>query len=376
MGATLEPTGPDFAIGIPDLDDGGMLQGQYEHQAVIAVRRGSDYFVMAAACAHWGENLADGVVIGDTIRCPHHHACFSVRTGEAACPPALGPIQTFKVEKRGSGRVVSGRTEQVTAHSISGGPSSVVIVGGGAAGSACALTLRGEGYTGPIVLISSDQDLPCDRPNVSKDYLAGNAPEEWLFLRDVDSWKAVDVEVRLGTTVTSIDRAAKSVTMANGDTVSYGALLLATGADAIRLPLPGADLPHVHVLRTVADGRQILAGIKGAKSAVVIGSSFIGMEAAASLKARGTRCARGLARRRAVHQGIGAGCRRSSPRRAPGERRRIPSGQEAGVDRPDRGRARRRFQDSCAAGGDGRRCAALAVAGGGRWPEGRSRRGR
>jgi apoptosis-inducing factor 3 len=286
MGGTIEPTGPDFAAGIPDLDDGAMLQGRYDRQAVIAVRRGSDYFVVAAACAHWGENLAGGAVIGDTIRCAHHHACFSIRSGEATCPPALGPIQTFKVEKRGDGRLVTGKTELAT-RTVSGGPSSVVIVGGGAAGSACALALRDEGYTGPIVLISSDQDLPCDRPNVSKDYLAGTAPEEWLFLRDGDSWKAAGVDVRLGTGVVSIDRAAKSVRLSNGSTVSYGALLLATGADAVRLPIPGADLPHVHVLRTVSDGRQILAGVKDAMSAVVIGSSFIGMEAAASLKARG-----------------------------------------------------------------------------------------
>ena len=150
MGGTIEPTGPDFATGIPDLDDGAMLQGHYDRQAVIAVRRGSDYFVVAAACAHWGENLAGGAVIGDTIRCAHHHACFSIRSGEATCPPALGAIQTFRVEKRGDGRFVSGKTKLAT-RTVSGGPSSVVIVGGGAAGSACALALRDEGYTGPIV---------------------------------------------------------------------------------------------------------------------------------------------------------------------------------------------------------------------------------
>ncbi len=287
MGGTIKPTGPDFATGIPDLDDGAMLEGQYHRQAVIAVRRGSDYFVVAAACAHWGENLADGAVIGDTLRCAHHHACFSIRSGEATCPPALGPIQTFKVEKRGSGRLVTGKTEPAPQRTLSGGPSSVLIVGGGAAGSACALALRDEGYTGPIVLISADQDLPCDRPNVSKDYLAGTAPEEWLFLRDGDNWKAAGIDVRLGISVTSIDRAARSVRLSDGATVSYDALLLAPGADAIRLPIPGADLPHVHVLRTVSDGRQILADVKDATSAVVIGSSFIGMEAAASLKARG-----------------------------------------------------------------------------------------
>ena len=287
MGGTIELTGPDFAAGIPDLEDGAMLQGHYQHQAVIAVRRGADYFVVAAACAHWGENLAAGAVIGETLRCPHHHASFSLRTGEAVAPPALGPIQSFRVEKRGAGRFVAGKSEQATLRNITGGPSSVAIVGGGAAGSACALALRAEGYTGPITLISADADLPCDRPNVSKDYLAGNAPEEWLFLRDGDGWKAAGVELRLGVTVESIDRKAKTLKLSGGGSLGYGALLLATGADAIRLPIPGAELPHVQVLRTVGDGRKILAGVSGAKSAVVVGSSFIGMEAAASLKARG-----------------------------------------------------------------------------------------
>jgi NAD(P)H-nitrite reductase large subunit len=122
---------------------------------------------------------------------------------------------------------------------------------------------------------------------VSKDYLAGEAPEEWLYLRDAAGWKDAGIELRLGMRVASIDRAARTVQMEGGATLHYDALLLATGAEAFRLPLPGADLPHVHVLRTVADARRILANAKDARSAVVIGSSFIGMEAAASLKTRG-----------------------------------------------------------------------------------------
>lgn len=287
MGGIIELKGPDFAAGIPDLEDGAMLQGQYEQQAVIAVRRGQEYFVVAAACSHWGENLAEGLVIGDTIRCAHHHACFSIRTGEAAAPPALGPIQSFKVENRGSGRVVTGKAQQAAKVPVAGGPSAIVIVGGGAAGSACALALREEGHAGSIILLSEDKDPPCDRPNVSKDYLAGNAPEEWLYLRDQAGWSAAGVELRLGVTVTAIDRAAKRVRLSDGGVVAYDALLLATGADAFRLPIPGADLPHVHLLRTVADARSVLADAANAASAVVIGSSFIGMEAAASLRARG-----------------------------------------------------------------------------------------
>lgn len=289
MGGQIALSGPDFGASIPELSDGGKVQGHFQGQPLVAVRRGDEYFVVAAACTHWGENLADGAVIGDTIRCGGHHGCFSLRTGEASCPPALGALQTYEVERRGAVRVVVGPRKQAPApRRVNGSdPSSVVIVGGGAAGSAAADLLRREGYAGPVTLISADPDLPCDRPNVSKDYLAGTAPEEWLFVRDAAAWKAAEIELRLGTRVEAIDRAARAVRLSTGVTLRYGALLLAPGAEAVRLPIPGAELPHVHVLRTVSDARRIVAGLSSARRAVVVGASFIGMEAAASLRARG-----------------------------------------------------------------------------------------
>ncbi len=147
--------------------------------------------------------------------------------------------------------------------------------------------LRREGYAGKVTLISADADLPCDRPNVSKDYLAGGMPEDWLYLRTKEAWAEAGVELMLGTRAQSIDSKGRVVKLENGATVAYGALLLATGGDPIRLPIPGADLPHVHLLRTVDDARRVVAQLPNAKSAVVIGSSFIGLEAAASLRARG-----------------------------------------------------------------------------------------
>ena len=289
MGGQIALTGLDFAVGIPDLSEGGKVQGHFQGQPLVAVRRGETYFALAASCTHWGENLADGAVIGDTIRCGGHHACFSLSTGEASCPPALGPLQTYKVELRAGGRVVVGPRDPAPARvrNVATDPVSVVIIGGGAAGSAAADVLRREGYAGPVTIISADSDLPCDRPNVSKDYLAGGAPEEWLFLRDAAAWQAAKIDVKLGTRVEAIERQARTVRLSTGETLSYGALLLASGAEAIRLPIPGAELPHVHVLRTVADARRIVANAASAQKAVVVGASFIGMEAAASLRARG-----------------------------------------------------------------------------------------
>jgi NADPH-dependent 2,4-dienoyl-CoA reductase/sulfur reductase-like enzyme len=175
----------------------------------------------------------------------------------------------------------------LTAKLPGGGPSSVVIVGGGAAGNACAEALRRAGYARPLTLIGAEATTTVDRPNLSKDYLAGSAPEEWMRVRDEDFYSRQGIKAHVGTRVTAIDVAAKRVHLESGETREYGALVLATGAQPNRLPLPGADLPHVMTLRTLADSRAIIARAADSKRVVVIGASFIGLEVAASLRARG-----------------------------------------------------------------------------------------
>ena len=165
-------------------------------------------------------------------------------------------------------------------------PGKIVIVGGGAAGFAAAEMLRRQEYRGSIVMLSNDAAPPVDRPNLSKDYLAGSAPEDWLPLRPDSFYAEAAIELRLNTDVTSIDTRERNVIIAGGETISYDRLLLATGAEPVRLPIPGADQPHVHVLRTLADCRAIIEAAKRARRAIVIGASFIGLEAAASLRAR------------------------------------------------------------------------------------------
>jgi NADPH-dependent 2,4-dienoyl-CoA reductase/sulfur reductase-like enzyme len=161
-----------------------------------------------------------------------------------------------------------------------------VIIGGGAAGFAAAEMLRRQEFRGSIVMLSSDTAPPVDRPNLSKDYLAGSAPEDWLPLRPDSYYAEAGIELRLKTEVASIDSKARQVTVAGGGNISYDRLLLATGAEPVRLPIPGADQPHVHTLRSLADCRAIIASIDGAHRAIVIGASFIGLEAAAALRAR------------------------------------------------------------------------------------------
>jgi NADPH-dependent 2,4-dienoyl-CoA reductase/sulfur reductase-like enzyme/nitrite reductase/ring-hydroxylating ferredoxin subunit len=288
MSGETELSGPDLArgIGLDQLPDGGQLLGHNGGEAVLVVRRGEEIFAVGATCTHYGGPLAEGVVVGDTVRCPWHHACFSLRTGEALRAPALNPVSCYKVERQGDRIKVGGKIEPSPPRPVSG-PDSVVIVGAGAAGNAAAEMLRREGYQGAIQMIGSETEVPYDRPNLSKDYLAGSAPEEWIPLRPRDFYAEHRIDLLLGLKATAIDPAARTVTLSDGRSLSYGALLLATGAEPIRLPIPGADRPFVHVLRSLADSRAIVEGAKTAKRAVVIGASFIGLEAAASLRARG-----------------------------------------------------------------------------------------
>jgi NADPH-dependent 2,4-dienoyl-CoA reductase/sulfur reductase-like enzyme/nitrite reductase/ring-hydroxylating ferredoxin subunit len=282
-------TGPDLAMGVAaaDVPEGGSLLGHARGEAVLLVRRGAEAFAVGATCTHYGGPLAEGLVVGEEVRCPWHHACFSLRTGEATGAPALNPVSCFDVESRDGRLFVLGKREALTARPAGSGPSSVVIIGAGAAGNACAETMRAEGYAGPIAMIGAEATGPVDRPNLSKDFLAGNAPLEWMVLRDKDFYREQQVQLLVNTQVVAIDVARRLVTLDAGMTRPYGALVLATGADPIKLPVPGADSPHVFVLRTLADADAIIARSAGAKSATVIGAGFIGLEVAASLRGRG-----------------------------------------------------------------------------------------
>lgn len=283
-----KPGGPDLAAGISstDLAEGAMLSGHVGDEAVLLVRHGGTVSAVAAQCTHYHGPLAEGLVVGDTIRCPWHHACFDLRSGEALAAPALSPLTCWQVEEK-NGRITVGAPKTMPAPKAIGATSDhFVILGGGAAGFAAAEMLRRRGFAGRITMISNDDAAPVDRPNLSKDYLAGSAPEDWVPLRGDDWYAENKIALKLKTEVTALDPAAHKLTLGDGSTLSFDKLLLATGAEPVRLPLPGADLPHVHVLRSFADSRAIVAKTKDAKRAVVIGASFIGLEAAASLRAR------------------------------------------------------------------------------------------
>jgi NADPH-dependent 2,4-dienoyl-CoA reductase/sulfur reductase-like enzyme/nitrite reductase/ring-hydroxylating ferredoxin subunit len=290
--AESETTGPDLTQGvaIDALADGQLLAGHVGDDAVLLARRGNEFFAIGAVCTHYNGPLAEGLMIDDTVRCPWHHACFSLRTGEAVRAPAINPVACWSTELRGDKVFVSRKVESAPRRRVvrgSGSPRNVVIVGGGAAGFAAAEMLRRQAFDGNIVMLSDDDAPPVDRPNLSKDYLAGTAPEEWVPLRGDDFYREQRIDLRLKTTVADIDVRATEVVLRDGARVAFDRLLLATGAEPMRLPLPGMDLSHVYTLRTLADCRAIIARAATTQRAVVMGASFIGLEVAASLRARG-----------------------------------------------------------------------------------------
>lgn len=289
------PSGPDLGAGIEgkQLPEGGLLAGRVGDDAVLLARVGGQCFAVGASCTHYGGPLADGILVGETILCPWHHSAFCLSNGVAEGPPAIDPIPCWRVEEsKGRVRVLERLAPPTPARTNTLGavPKSVVIVGAGAAGVIAADTMRSEGYDGPITIIEGDVDAPVDRPNLSKDYLAGNAPEEWMPMRPPAYFSDRKIELRRGPHAVQLDVGGKRVRLDDGQFVSYDALLLATGASPVKLQLPATGTLPLFTLRTLGDSRAIIRAADQAKKGapvVVIGASFIGLEVAASLRARG-----------------------------------------------------------------------------------------
>ena len=292
MGST---TTPDFTQGFPlgDLQNVGMIQGKVGDEDVILARHGDEFFAVGAGCTHYHASLAEGLLVGDELRCPLHHACFSLRTGIALHAPAFDAIPCWRVERVGDKVFVRGKLPALAQYPEANtgrppnSPSSVVIVGGGAAGLAAADMLRRKAYDGPITIISADDAAPYDRPNVSKDYLQEPIPDEWMHLRLPDFYKEQKIDLVLNARVSALDLRQSHVHLEDGRDFPFGALLLATGADVIKIPIPGARESDLFYVRTWSDARAILKRLETAKRVVVVGASFIGLEVAASLRSRG-----------------------------------------------------------------------------------------
>jgi len=281
-------SGPDLAAGIAasDLVGNTPLLGHVHGVPVILARVGADVCAVAATCSHYGGPLAEGLVVGGTVRCPWHHACFDLRTGDARSAPALDPIACYEVARRGDRIVVGAEKTRVSPQPPPKSPDKIVLVGAGAAGAAAAGRLRHLGYEGSITLIGNEAAGPVDRPNLSKDFLAGTAPTEWVRLRTDDFYDKLAINLIKDETVVDLDPDTMSVTLGSGPVISCDALMLATGAEPTRPHIQGANLPHVKTLRTLTDAQNIIASLAHGHRVVIVGSGFIGLEVAASLRAR------------------------------------------------------------------------------------------
>ncbi|HEY0730700.1 MAG TPA: FAD-dependent oxidoreductase [Pyrinomonadaceae bacterium] len=277
-----------------DLNAGEMKEFSAGETRILLARVGDRFHAVSASCPHYGGNLAEGALCGTHVVCPLHHAVFNVVNGDLEEPPAFDALVSYEVRVEGERvlvrvpdeasdrRVVALAKRDVTADS-----RQFVIVGAGAAGYAAAQTLREEGFRGHIVMITREDRAPYDRPNLSKDYLHGHADPEWMPLRPQEFFAEHDIQLLFNQEVTRVDAQAKTIVFEGGETMDYDALLVATGGAPVRLNIPGSDLKNVCVLRSFADADSIIETAGRSRRAVVVGASFIGMEAAYSLRERG-----------------------------------------------------------------------------------------
>ncbi len=276
-----------------DLQNGDMIQGSVGETDVLLVRRNDKYSAFHAYCSHYGAPLAGGALSNGRIVCPWHHACFDAATGNQVEPPGLDSLEAYDVRLDGDDVVVRIPTKP-DGHRVvemSGRDPSdertFVVLGGGAAGEYAVEGLREKGFSGRVVMISREAETPYDRPNCSKEYLQGEAPEEWMFLRGEAFYDDINVERLHGRSVVKLDAKKKTLAFQNGDEMPFDGVIICTGGIPRHLDVDGADLNGVHLLRSYRDATTILAEAREASRAVVVGASFIGMEVAYSLKAMG-----------------------------------------------------------------------------------------
>ena len=277
-----------------DLQPGEMKELTAGETRILLARVDDQFHAVSANCPHYGAPLAEGALCGTRIVCPWHHAVFNVTNGDLEEPPALDSLVHYRVRVEGERVMVTLPDETQDRRPITmvksdpvADPRQFVIIGAGAAGYAAAQTLREEGFRGSIVMITRDDRAPYDRPNLSKDYLHGHADPEWMPLRAEEFFTEHDIKLILNREVTRVDARGKTITFESGETIDYDAALVATGGAPIRLNIPGSDLRNVCVLRSFADADAIIETAGRSRRCVVVGASFIGMEAAYSLRERG-----------------------------------------------------------------------------------------
>lgn len=281
---------------VSDLQDGEKRQVSVGETDVLLVRVKDNFYAIGAYCTHYQAPLVNGVLSRNHIICPWHNAYFQIDTGDQQEPPGLDSLPCYSVRVEGENIIVSvpqscsqARTRAMAEYNSEIDKRTFIILGAGAAGAHAAETLRIEGFQGRVIMVTQEDRIPYDRTWLSKDYFTGKVNKEQLPLRAPEFYQQHNIEVLLNKQVVNVDAKAKTVTFADGENLNYDALLVATGGKPRQLDVEGADLKNIFTLRSATDTESILTAASRASHAVVIGSSFIGMEAASSLKQRGVK---------------------------------------------------------------------------------------
>ncbi|MCG6577378.1 pyridine nucleotide-disulfide oxidoreductase [Pseudomonas sp. AF32] len=262
------------------------LEVKINDTAILLLRAGGQVRAFQGKCPHAGAPLAKGAVCHGRLICPWHKAAFRAEDGALCEPPALDSLARYHVEIRGDDVWVDDQPLPAEKIPPADDSRTFVIIGAGAAGTACAAALREKGFGGRIQMIDREAGAGYDRTVLSKYVLAGDMKvDETPSLRDEAYFTQQRIE-RIQGDVTGLDSSARQIHLADGQALDYDAALIATGGTP-RIPdLPGIDLPQVFVLRNLEHTRQIVDHARAGQRAVIIGDSFIAMEVASSLRKR------------------------------------------------------------------------------------------
>lgn len=280
---------------IKDLKNGEMKEISLgEGKSILLCKIDDKFYAHSAHCTHYGAPLADGVLNGDRIVCPWHHACFNAKNGNMIEPPARDSLPNYEVRIENENVIASlpeelefSREPEMAEKDTKADNSTFVILGAGVSGNAAAQAMREAGFQGNIIMITRENHPPYDRPNLSKEYLQGEAQPEWMPLRSEEFYSKHGIEIMLNKNCNGINAQNKLLFFENGEKLNYDKLLITSGGEPRKLNLPGSELKNIFYLRSFTDADKIIKAAENSTNAVVIGGSFIGLEAASSLIKRG-----------------------------------------------------------------------------------------
>jgi apoptosis-inducing factor 3 len=284
-------SGPDLEMGLElsQLPEGRMVVGMFRATRILLVNYRGRYYALSAMCTYMSAPLVDGLIVDGTVRCPWHHARFSLDSGEAIAAPAFDPLTLFETSVVGDQVFVTKRLELAPKRPAHSGGPRVVIIGSGAGGYACAELLARSGLGRSVTVVTDDTDVPYDRTVCSKQYLIGMQSRQDGELPQSafqQQGSVAGAALRVGCRAQSIDLSGRTIQLNSGQSLAFDVLVLATGGEPKLPQLPGFDHAKVYRLRTLKDADAIIAASRHARRVAVLGSSFVGLEAAASLRQR------------------------------------------------------------------------------------------